>query len=73
MGEVGKEGVRPMVGLVLEAQVTVLTCNRGSGGLGVWGMGRGLPGLGAALFREACGRGPWRAVAAGSHISFLFA
>ena len=48
MGGVGKEGVRPMVGLVLEAQVTVLTCNRGSGGLGVWGMGRGLPGLGAA-------------------------
>ena len=48
MGGVGKEGVRPMVGLVLEAQVTVLTCNRVSGGLGVWEMGRGLPGLGAA-------------------------
>ena len=56
----------PLVGLVLEAQVAALTCNRGSGSLGD---GSSLLGW----FREACGRGPWRAVAAGSHISFLSA
>lgn len=42
MNGVGKRRVGPMVGLVLEAQVAALTCNRESG---VWGMGRGLPGL----------------------------
>ena len=62
-----------MVGLVLEAQVAALTCNRESGSLGD---GQRPPGVGGSLlswFREACGRGPWRAVAAGSQISFLSA
>lgn len=47
-----------MVGLVLEAQVAALTCNRESGSLGD---GQRPPGVGGSLlawFREACGRGP---------------